>query len=340
MVEYDKSKISVVIATFNSERTIEQCLKSLSEQDYPQELIELIIADGGSTDNTLKIAANYGARIINVPKDKQGAEYNKGYGMQYVSGEFILCIDHDNILPHNKWLKKMLMPLLINPETVASEPWRYQYDRKFSLLDRYFSLFGVNDPLPYYLKKADRIDYIHNQYNLRGESLDKGDYYLVEFDKNYPTRIPTLGANGFLIRRSLFLKSNHEPDHFFHIDINVDLVKLGYNKYIFIKDDIIHLTNSRLFNFLKRRKKFMDQYYLTNFAMRRYSVYQSDQDKLGLLIFILYSVTLIRPLIDSIRGWIKIRDLAWFIHPLMCLAVVYLYGTSVLNPIIFNKKHQ
>jgi N4-(beta-N-acetylglucosaminyl)-L-asparaginase len=76
----------------------------------------LIIADGGSTDKTLIIAANYGARIINIPRDKQGAEYNKGYGLQYATGKFILCIDHDNILPHKKWLEKSEYKPVINIE--------------------------------------------------------------------------------------------------------------------------------------------------------------------------------------------------------------------------------
>ena len=129
--------ISVVIATYNSDRTLEKCLQSLRKQNYPQNLVELIIADGGSIDSSREIALKYKATIVDVPKDRQGAEYNKGYGLQYAKGEFILCIDHDNILPHKEWLNKMLAPLLSNPGVVASEPWRYHYDKSFSLLDRY-----------------------------------------------------------------------------------------------------------------------------------------------------------------------------------------------------------
>lgn len=323
-----KPKISVVMATYNSERTLERSLRSLREQDYPQGSIELIIADGGSQDATRSIAEQFSGTIINVPRDKQGAEYNKGYGLQYVTGEFILCIDHDNILPHKDWLSNMLEPLLQNSEIVAVEPLRYHYDKSFSLLDRYFSLFGVNDPLPYYLGKADRIDHIHDRYNLIGVAQDKGSYYLVEFDKKNPRKIPTLGANGFLIRKSFFDKSDHAPDRYFHIDINVDLVKQGFTKYAFIKDDIIHLTDSRFFDFLKRRKRFMDQYYMNNFSSRRYSVYYAPEDNLQLGKFIFYTVTFIKPIIDSVRGWLKIQDRAWFVHIFMCWAMLYIYGIT------------
>lgn len=324
-------KISVVIATFNSGRTLEKCLQSLRDQNYPQELIELITADGGSTDFSKEIAQKFGARIIDVPKDKQGAEYNKGYGLQFATGDFILCIDHDNILPHKEWLNNMLKPLVTDESIVAVEPLRYRYESSLSLLDRYFALFGVNDPLPYYLGKADRMDYIHSKYNLLGKSKDLGNYYVVEFDQDQPRKIPTLGANGFLIRRSIFEKSNHAPDKYFHIDINVDLVKQGFVKYAFIKDDIIHLTNSRFFNFLKRRKKFMDLYFMNNFSERRYSVYHPEDDKLALIKYIIFTVTLIRPLFDSLHGWLKIHDRAWFIHLFMCWAMLYIYGQTVIK---------
>lgn len=336
----ERPKISVVMATYNSERTLEASLRSLREQRFPQENIELIIADGGSQDRTRKIVEHFDGRVISVPKDKQGAEYNKGYGLQYATGEFILCIDHDNILPHNDWLEKMLQPLVEDPEIVAVEPLRYHYDKKFSLLDRYFALFGVNDPLPYYLGKADRTDYIHEGYTLMGASEDKGGYYQVTFDKNHPRRIPTLGANGFLIRRAFFEKSDHAPDRYFHIDINVDLVGMGFTKYAFIKDDIIHLTNSRFFNFLSRRKRFMDQYYLHNFSLRRYSVYFPKDDALQLAKYVLYTVTFIKPLIDSIRGWLKVKDPAWFIHIFMCWAMLYIYGMTLIKGFFKQQIHE
>jgi glycosyltransferase involved in cell wall biosynthesis len=324
-------KISVVIATFNAERVLEKCLISLREQNYPQDRIELIIADGGSTDSTKKIVTKYQGRIVSVPKDLQGAEFNKGFGLQYVTGEFILCIDYDNVLPHKEWLNKMLAPLLKDDQTVAVEPLRYRHDKSYSLLDRYFALFGVNDPVAYYLGKADKIDYFHNNYNLLGNPIDKGEYYLVKFDKKDPTNIPTLGANGFLIRKSIFEKSNHAPEDYLHIDINVDLVKQGYDRYAFIKDDIIHLTNNKFFNFIKRRKMFMDKYYLQSTSERRYKLFDGEKYKIKLLLFVLYSMTIVKPLIDSFRGWVKVPDSAWFVHPFMCLAVVYIYGTSIIK---------
>ena len=54
--------VSVVIPTYNSERTLEKCLKSIVDQTYKN--IEIIVVDKFSEDKTVEIAKSYGARII------------------------------------------------------------------------------------------------------------------------------------------------------------------------------------------------------------------------------------------------------------------------------------
>lgn len=51
--------VSVVTPTFNSIRTIDEYMKALAGQDYPHEKMELIIADGGSTDGTLEQLSSF-----------------------------------------------------------------------------------------------------------------------------------------------------------------------------------------------------------------------------------------------------------------------------------------
>jgi len=49
-------KISIITATYNSEKNITNCLQSVAGQTYQN--IEHIVIDGGSTDNTLEIVKN------------------------------------------------------------------------------------------------------------------------------------------------------------------------------------------------------------------------------------------------------------------------------------------
>ena len=325
--------ISVVIATYNASSTIRLCLESLRKQNYPQEKIEIIIVDGSSKDETIKIAKMFTHKIFIVEEDKQNAEYNKAVGVSKANGELLLLLDHDNILPHQNWLKNMLQPFNKYPEVIAVETLRYHYDKSYSLLDRYFALFGAGDPLAYYFGKADRLSFLYDEYNLFGKAKDFGDYYLVKFNKD---EIPTLGANGFLIKKEILVNNAQvSPGKFFHIDVNVDLIRKGFNTYAFIKDSIIHLTSYKsTLQFLYRRKLFMEQFYLKElekeFLGRRYSVY-TPKDKFKLIKFILYSATWVKPTFDSFRGWIKIRDIAWFLHPFLCFSLLCIYGYTIIK---------
>jgi len=58
--------ISIITPTYNSAKTLTSCLESIKNQDFPGE-IEIIIADGGSTDSTLEIAGKYTDKIYPNP---------------------------------------------------------------------------------------------------------------------------------------------------------------------------------------------------------------------------------------------------------------------------------
>jgi len=318
--------ITVVTPTYNSERTLDRCLKLVRSQDYPQKKIDIILGDGGSSDRTFEIAKKYHAKVIKIPFALQHAEYNRGVAFNRAKGEFVLILDHDNFMPSKKYLMELIEPLLKHPELVASESCYYHYSKQYSLIDRYYALFGTSEPIPFYLRKADRLMQTSRRWNLQGESEDYGNYYVVKFEQD-PRKFPTIGTNGCLMRRKLVMdNADTRPDHHFPIDVMFDVVKSGHRKFAFVKNSLIHLTGSSgMIPFLSRRLKFMKKYHFEDHSRRRYSVYMPG-DELNLVVFIVISITIVKPLIDSIKGYLKIRDVAWFLHPIMCLGTVIVYG--------------
>ena len=270
--------ISVITPTFNSKKTIAKCLASVRNQDYPQNKIEIIIIDGGSQDNTLSLIKKYKIKLIKIDPKKQNVELNKSTGISKAKGELLFMIDHDNILPEKNVLSRMVVPFLEHKDMVGVESLHYHYDKKMTLLDRYFALFGVTDPLAYYLGKADRMSYLTDKFAQKYTPKDCGDYFLVKFKKN---NIPTLGANGFLVKRATLLKHAEVSEgNYLHIDVNVDLIKKGFNTYAFVKNSISHIAgHGSVIYYLKRRMRFLKQYYLGENTVsiqkvRRYSMYE------------------------------------------------------------------
>jgi len=87
-------KISVIIPTHNSEKTIEGCIQSIVTQNFPRNEYEIIIVDDGSKDQTTKLSKQAGADVVMVTEPCfQGAARN--IGAKNARGSFLGFIDSD-----------------------------------------------------------------------------------------------------------------------------------------------------------------------------------------------------------------------------------------------------
>jgi glycosyltransferase involved in cell wall biosynthesis len=85
--------VSVVIPTYNSQKTLCSCLRSVLDQSFRN--IEIIVVDSYSKDQTAKIARDNGARIVQTHWKLLGARY---LGLLECKGDFVLMLDSDQIL--------------------------------------------------------------------------------------------------------------------------------------------------------------------------------------------------------------------------------------------------
>jgi succinoglycan biosynthesis protein ExoA len=95
----DRPLVSVVVVTYNSERTVSETLSSLADQTYPH--YEVIVVDGGSTDRTALIVADYDAEWVVADGATIGACRNRG--IDRADGEYIAFTDSDCAVPAT-WL--------------------------------------------------------------------------------------------------------------------------------------------------------------------------------------------------------------------------------------------
>lgn len=95
--------ISVVIATHNEEKNLEKCL--LAVKDIAD---EIVIVDGESTDNTVKIAKRFSSKVI-VTTNKSNFHINKQMAMDAAKGDLIFQLDADEVVDEelHRFIKKM-----------------------------------------------------------------------------------------------------------------------------------------------------------------------------------------------------------------------------------------
>ena len=308
--------INVIIPTFNEEKRLKKCIDSVFSQDYPSDKIEIIVVDDDSTDNTINIAKEYGIKILR--NGHHNIEIGKSIGLQHSKHPYILFLDADNVLPYSNWIRQIIEPLLSDKEIVGAEPIYFQYNRKDAPSNRYCSLFGINDPSAFYLGKRDRLMWIEKKWDLLGKVKDCGDHYKATFSIE---AVPTIGSIGFLARKDMLLKTNYKP-YFFHMDANRELIEKGFNKYILMKIGIIHMHCDSSFVFLKKLRRNIGLYLIQS-PLRNYDW---TTDKIKLAYAALLMITFIKPFYDSMVGYSKLRDKAWFLHPFFCFSVVLMYG--------------
>lgn len=327
----NKLLISIVIPTYNSERTLKHCLESIKKQDYPKNKIEIIIADGGSTDKTLKIARKYTKKIFHNPL-KTG-EAGKAVGVKKSKNEIIALIDSDNILPSKDWLRTMVKPFE-DKEITGTEPLYYTYRKKDEYITRYCALLGMNDPLCLFLGNYDRYCYITNKWTeLEVKEEDNDNYLKIELNER---QLPTIGANGFLVRRKLLEKCSID-EYLFDIDVVYDLVNQGHNKFAKVKIGIIHLFSGSIFTFIrKQRRRIKDYAYYKKLNLRKYP--WSTLSKLEILKFCFYTICIIPLLIQSLKGWVRKKDKVWLFHIPACWITLIVYAFGTLQNYLFEVK--
>jgi glycosyltransferase involved in cell wall biosynthesis len=324
--------ISIVIPTLNSEKLLPECLKSIKMQDYPRENIEILVIDGGSVDKTVEIAKMFSVDRI-IPNPKKTAEAAYAISMMECKNDIIAYIDSDNILPSRDWFKKMVKPFE-DKEIVGTEPLYYTYRKKDNLITRYCALIGMNDPLCMYLGNYDRFCVITGKWTEAPVKVEEKAVFL-KIKLLDEGNLPTIGANGFLVRRKELIKSYPVKDYWVDIDAIYSLVKAGYNNFAKVRIGIVHLFANDIKTFIKKqRRRIKDYLFYEEKGMR---LYPWKKNRRKIMKFIFLTVLVLPLLFDALKGYRRIKDKALFFHIPACWVTLIVYGLGVLEG-LFKKE--
>ena len=324
--------LSIIIPTLNSGRTLEDCLDAIRRQNFPRDQVEIVVADAGSTDETLAIARRHGVELI-VENPLRTGEAGKSVGIAASHGDLIALVDSDNILPDPDWLRRMTAPFA-DPEIMGTEPLEYTCRDEDPALTRYFALLGMNDPICLFLGNYDRFCGITGKWTaLPVQQQDCGDYLKLTLAE---TALPTIGANGFVFRRALLERVTWSP-YFFDIDVVHQAVASGQPHFAKVKTGIVHLYCDRLSLFKsKQQRRIRDFLYFAKTRQRTYP--WQRQNKLAILLFAIETALVIPLLIQMARGMRRRPDNAWWYHVPVCWVTLWVYGTATLGRIVGRKQ--
>lgn len=85
-------KLAVLIMTYNEEKNLASCLDTVQFAD------EIVIVDSGSTDRTVEIAEEYGAKVAVRPMDEGGFAAQRNFLLKQTEADWVFYIDADERL--------------------------------------------------------------------------------------------------------------------------------------------------------------------------------------------------------------------------------------------------
>jgi glycosyltransferase involved in cell wall biosynthesis len=314
--------VSFVIPTLNSARTLENCLMSIRAQNYPN--AEIVIVDAGSTDGTLELAERYGVDQV-VDNPLQTGESGKAVGARAAQGEILAFIDSDNVLIGTNWLGRMMKPFA-DADVVSAEALRWDYGPGYSLVDRYCALTGVNDPASIFVGNYGRYSFLTRRWTgFPVEQEQRNGYLRVRVD---PQLLPTMGANGYLVRAEPF-RQVLKGDYVFDIDAVATLARHGFDVVARVDVPIGHFFSPTYRVFVRKtRRRARDFLYYSGRGER---TYPWARYRRGLGLFVLATVTTVPLLAQSAIGYARKRDRAWWFHPVACWTTLAIYGWETMR---------
>jgi len=153
--EYEPS-VTIIVPTYNEEKYIRRTIKALLRQHYPQNKLEIIVVNDGSTDKTLEKLREFGDEIQVINLRRNGGKREAiCHAIQEAKNEIIVHVDSDSILSSCA-IKNVVQPF-VKPEVGATTGNIKILNRNRSLVTRlqdtwYYTMLRFNRSTESYFK--------------------------------------------------------------------------------------------------------------------------------------------------------------------------------------------
>ncbi len=121
----ERPKITVIIPAYNIENLITRCVESVVKQTYPEELMQILVVDDGSTDNTGRIIDELAEKYSNVTalhEPNGGSSRARNYALSKAEGDYIGFVDSDDYI--SAFMYEKLVDALIRNNALMAQTGR------------------------------------------------------------------------------------------------------------------------------------------------------------------------------------------------------------------------
>lgn len=331
--------VSVVIATYNSGRSLDSTLQAVKRQDYPKNKIEVFVIDGGSKDDTLAIAEKYKCKILNNPKVDQ--VYAKHQGYLTAGGEYLLVLDSDEILESTKSIRLKVASMLQDKRVKAAISTGLKKPKTYPDINYYLNEFG--DPFSFFMYRNSKdprffVSELKKKYEIISEDKDR-----LVFDFSVAKDPPFIELTGMGVMVDLKYIKSVFPSVIKNVPAHTHLFYLlnsAGNLFAVMKHDpIIHYSSPAITGYLKKiRSRVKSNIFSTSMGVAGFKgreKYHSSWYRFKKFLFVPYTLSLVLPFADSIYMYATRKKLIYLMHTVLCLytlaLIIFYYALKVFG---------
>ena len=319
---------SIVMAAYNSGHTIERALRSIRNQKFDQEQIEILVVDGGSTDQTIEIANRYGATVLENPY--RLPEPAKMIGLKHATGRYLCIMDSDEEAADDRMFEKR-RKLLDAHKEVKCLAIGLTTPRNSDACCHYINMVG--DPFSCFVYRTIKG-------SMEGLIIREGQYYpdLESYIAQYTEKdIKPIGDSGTVMDLG-YLKTQYATE-FEQLTTAVLFDRMitdtGYAGFV-AGDRHYHYTSASFKVFFSKLKfRIINNIFDVNGSGYARKAEQNKKLSGRKYLFPLYAVSFIFPLVDGVRMAINYRHWVFLLHPFFSLYVlieiVYQYFCKIIG---------
>ncbi|MDB6018069.1 MAG: hypothetical protein JWR19_2558 [Pedosphaera sp.] len=300
----DLPKISFIIPTLNAAGILPHCLRAIRAQDYPADRVEIVIADGGSTDDTRALAGKFGALVLDNPQ--RVAESGKRVALEKISGEYVVFVDADNELTHPDFLRLAVLGLQKNPQALGVESYYPAAPGMNSLCAFLTQTLHISDPISWLMSVSPV------PLGVEGE-VEHWTFPAGSFA--YP-----LGANGFVYRKT-DLDAMRASADFEDTRVALQLALSGKKEWLRLsRRGVHHHLVKGLADFIKKRRR--QTYHFLSLRHKTGISWTQMKPRASAPLACIYCATVVGPVYHTLIGLTRDRDWRWLWHPIASFASV------------------
>jgi glycosyltransferase involved in cell wall biosynthesis len=314
----ERPRVSFLLPTLNAADLLPRSLGSIRRQEYPQDRVEIIVADGGSDDGTTDVGRGFGARIVANPN--RLAEFGVKEAMLASTSDLVVVFAADNELVGEAWLDRVAARFE-SDERLAAAYGRLVSGDDDPSLNKYVELIQ-SDPLNWFLNR--NLD----RYLAAGTPGTDGG---VAFEVD--PRLPLIwGANGLVLRARWARPHWSRDGYVADVDAFHAMIRAGHNRVVYYPGAFCYhhqvstlgdmrrkwIRNSRAHLFARSGERDLEWVAVRGFRLR-------------MLLWLVYSLVPVVSLSDAVRRALVARSPYWLYHPVASFLQTFTYAEAVFR---------